>query len=467
MNAVLTLALKDLKLLVRDRFALFWILAFPLMFALFFGAIFGGDGDGGRGAISLTIVDEDGSDGSRALVERLSSNESVTLTRIGDGDAAPIESPTLDEARALVQKGRRSAYLRIPAGFGDNPYAVFGASSGDDAELEIGIDPGRSAETGFLQGILMETVFGAVFDRFRDKPVVQADLADVRRKVSEADDIAPGQKLVLQTFFGALGLFLDQLDWDAMDGATATSDGTAASGDADRASDAAPHDTGDAKSGGGLAAPFHVVDVSRDTAGLPRSTWDITFPQALVWGLMSVSLGFAITLVRERTAGTLLRLRMAPIGHAQLLLGKGLGCFLACTLTMAVLLGFASLALGLRVDSLPLLLLAMVSTAICFTGIMMTVSVLGKTEAAVAGASWGVLMPFAMIGGGMIPLFAMPGWLAQVSVISPFKWAITSVEGAIWRGFTLGDMALPCAILIGTGALFFGIGVTVYKKLDG
>ncbi len=37
MNAILTLALKDVKLLFRDKFALFWIFAFPLMFAFFFG----------------------------------------------------------------------------------------------------------------------------------------------------------------------------------------------------------------------------------------------------------------------------------------------------------------------------------------------------------------------------------------------------------------------------------------------
>ena len=56
MNAVLSLAGKELRLLVRDKFALFWILAFPLMFALFFGVIFGDGNGGGRGAMTLTIV---------------------------------------------------------------------------------------------------------------------------------------------------------------------------------------------------------------------------------------------------------------------------------------------------------------------------------------------------------------------------------------------------------------------------
>jgi ABC-2 type transport system permease protein len=91
---------------------------------------------------------------------------------------------------------------------------------------------------------------------------------------------------------------------------------------------------------------------------------------------------------------------------------------------------------------------------------------MGKTEAAVAGSSWGLLMPMAMIGGGMIPLIAMPSWLAKLSVISPFKWAITALEGAAWRGFTPADMVTPAGILVGMGALFFLLGVGIFRKLD-
>jgi len=443
MSAVLTLALKDLKLLFRDKFSLFWVFAFPLMFALFFGVIFGSDDGDGRGAIGITVVDEDGSAASRALVARLAGSESLRLTRTGDGPDAPWEALGLEEARELVQKGKRVAYLRIPAGYGDNPYAVFGAGGGEQAPLEIGIDPGRRAEAGFLQGVLMEAVFGALQDRFRDKEALSGDLAEARSSVAEAADLSTGQKLVLQTFFGALDVFVQSFDLDALE----------------------PEDGAEGSTG--MGQPFEVVDVTRDRTNRPRSTFDITFPQALVWGLMSVALAFAITLVRERTTGTLLRLRMAPIGQAQLLAGKALGCFLGCLLVMLFLQVFGVVALGLRIDSLPLLFLGMVSIAVCFTGIMMTVSVMGRTESAVAGSSWGVMMPFAMVGGGMIPLIAMPEWLVTVSAVSPFRWAITAIEGAVWRGFGLVDMLAPCGILIGIGVVFFTLGVAVFRRIEG
>lgn len=68
-------------------------------------------------------------------------------------------------------------------------------------------------------------------------------------------------------------------------------------------------------------------------------------------------------------------------------------------------------------------------------------------------------MILAMIGGGTIPLFVMPPLMQTMSGISPFKWAILAVEGAIWRGFTPREMLLPCGILLALGAVCFTIGV--------
>jgi hypothetical protein len=39
MRAALLIALKDVRILLRDRMALFWVFVFPVGFALFFGSI--------------------------------------------------------------------------------------------------------------------------------------------------------------------------------------------------------------------------------------------------------------------------------------------------------------------------------------------------------------------------------------------------------------------------------------------
>ena len=77
MGRILTLTLKDLRLLWRDKFSLFWVFVFPLVFGLFFGSIAGGGGP--RGKMAVVVVDEDDSEASRALVEHLADHESVRV----------------------------------------------------------------------------------------------------------------------------------------------------------------------------------------------------------------------------------------------------------------------------------------------------------------------------------------------------------------------------------------------------
>ncbi len=115
---------------------------------------------------------------------------------------------------------------------------------------------------------------------------------------------------------------------------------------------------------------------------------------------------------------------------------------------------------------LVLLVVAMGCVSLCFVGIMLLLSVLGKTEQAAGGIGWAVLMVMAMLGGGMVPAFFMPSWMQAISHVSPVKWAIVAMEGAIWRGFTPGEMLMPCLILVGVGALCSFIGVRAFAWTD-
>ena len=84
--------------------------------------------------------------------------------------------------------------------------------------------------------------------------------------------------------------------------------------------------------------------------------------------------------------------------------------------------------------------MAAVSTAFCFVGIMMLLSLVGKTEQATGGAAWGALTVMAMFGGGMIPIAFMPSFMANISNYDPVKWAVLSVEGAgLERLFVSGN----------------------------
>jgi ABC-2 type transport system permease protein len=183
----------------------------------------------------------------------------------------------------------------------------------------------------------------------------------------------------------------------------------------------------------------------------------------MLWGVLGCAAGFAISIARERSAGTLQRLLASPLGLQRILLGKALACFLASlfVISLLTLLGFA---LKMRPESFPKLAVAAVCTAACFVGIMMTVSVLGKTEQSVGGVGWAINLVMAMIGGCMIPVMFMPEFIQRVSILSPVRWSILAIEGAVWRQFSWLEMAWPCLILIGIGLAGFALGSFILRR---
>jgi ABC-2 type transport system permease protein len=216
----------------------------------------------------------------------------------------------------------------------------------------------------------------------------------------------------------------------------------------------------------GFNAPeIKAVSVERPS-NTPRSGFEISFPSAILWALIGCAAGFAQSMVYERTTGTFLRLRTTPLTRSQVLAGKGLACFLASVAVIALLLALARGFLGVRLENPGGIALAVLCAALCFTGIMMFISALGSTPRAVGGAGWAILLVMSMTGGGMIPLIAMPPWMRLVSNFSPVKWGVLGLEGAVWRGFSLAEMLVPCAILVGVGALAFALGVAMSRRWE-
>ncbi len=421
MQGLLTLALKDLRLLLRDRAGLFWILFFPLLMAIFFGSIFGGGGDGGANALPIALVDEDGTEASGAFADRLAKSEALRVERL-----------TRAEALDAVRKGRLVAYVALAKGFGDTGGLPFGV----DQPIEVGIDPSRRAEKGYLEGILMQSSFEGIVDQFSDPRRLQEPIKKSLESLDGGSDLPEDQRAGLRSFLGSLDTFLGSVD------------------------------TAVYRRGPAAAGPrIETVAIAEQETG-PRSAFEISFAQAVAWALLGTVASFAMSLVKERVEGTFLRLRVAPLTRGRILAGKGLACCVACTATVVLLLLVGRALFGVRVSNPLAMGLAIAAAAIGFTGLMMLIATLGRSERAVAGAGWGILLLMSMLGGGMVPLIAMPPWMQTASHASPVKWAILGMEGAIWRGFSLAEMLLPCAILLAVGVVAFAAGVANLSKSD-
>jgi len=63
MKQVIALALKDLRLMPRNRGGMFFTFVWPVLVTVLFGIMFGGNDNGAQGKVRVAIVDEDNTDG--------------------------------------------------------------------------------------------------------------------------------------------------------------------------------------------------------------------------------------------------------------------------------------------------------------------------------------------------------------------------------------------------------------------
>ena len=437
MNQVLVMALKDLRLLFRDKLGAFFIIGFPILMGLFFGMVMGGPPSAGaQSKIKIGMVDLDQSEVSGEFVRFMAAHESIALAE-----------SNYDAARESVRKGQRMAMVVLEKGFGETA----GVFWNQPPTIQVGVDPSRAAEAAMLQGMVMEGIGQLAGQRMTDMSSMSDTLASARDDLAADETISPGNRLLFNTFLGSLENMQKSIDALQTDSSVSSA--------------------GPVNAGGFEFAKIESIDVSRkidpkSQAGQMRqlkSKWDISFPQAMMWGVLACVAGFAISIARERTQGTMMRLQIAPITRSQILMGKALACFLSVILVVAFMIGLG-IFLGMRPGNYWMLAIAALCVATCFTGIMMIMSNLGKTEQSVNGAGWAISMVMAMIGGAMIPVMFMPQFMQKLSYLSPIKWAILAVEGAVWREFSLAEMMLPCGILLVTGVVGMAVGTAILTR---
>ncbi len=147
MTAAFAIALKDLRVLSRDPMALFWALAFPVVFALFFGSIMKVGSDAKRTPIEVVLVARaNPAVGATARALRAAGFE-VTLA----GEAA---------GRDAVRRGQAALLVDLPA-------------AGEQRAVRLGVDPTRSAEAEMARGALEAVLIRAAAPRTIALPPIE------------------------------------------------------------------------------------------------------------------------------------------------------------------------------------------------------------------------------------------------------------------------------------------------------
>jgi ABC-2 type transport system permease protein len=113
---------------LRDRTTVFLVMLLPVVLAVFFGLIFGGDDSF---TLHVGVVDEDGGEVGEELISGLQGQETLGL-RFG----------TRDEMLTALNKGEVSVVIALPAG------ATVALAAGESANVEVFVDPGRPLSGG-------------------------------------------------------------------------------------------------------------------------------------------------------------------------------------------------------------------------------------------------------------------------------------------------------------------------------
>jgi ABC-2 type transport system permease protein len=160
MRALIRLTIANTRSFLRDRAALFWTLAFPLIFVVTFGLIF----SGGPTPASYGFADLDNSEASAAIREAFKSIDGVTL----------VEG-TQEQLLQKMRDGEVNAVIIVPQGYGASV-----AAGGPPAMVTVYTDPSQS-QTDARTRTLVGFVLGAINQQAAGRPpAVQPDFQTIQ-----------------------------------------------------------------------------------------------------------------------------------------------------------------------------------------------------------------------------------------------------------------------------------------------
>jgi ABC-2 type transport system permease protein len=181
-----TLYIASLKEFIRDRGALFWTLAFPLIFILLFGLIFSGNG-----SVKYTVglVNQDSGQVGAALTDALKQPRPFT-----------IQTGALDAEMRELKKGQIDLVLVIPADLSDQ------VANKQTANVQMYYDPSASITNAQIEQNIVAQVLTTFNQRYTQTtpPLALETNTVTSTKLRSIDFLMPG---ILAMSLMQLGLF--------------------------------------------------------------------------------------------------------------------------------------------------------------------------------------------------------------------------------------------------------------------
>jgi ABC-2 type transport system permease protein len=176
----------------------------------------------------------------------------------------------------------------------------------------------------------------------------------------------------------------------------------------------------------------------------------------------------SISMLRERTSGTLERLMTLPLGKADILAGYGIAFGVLATLqaVVVVTLGFAVLGLHAAHGAWLVALLA-IGNAILGMALGLFVSAFAQTEFQAVQFMPALIFPQLILCGLFVPRDQMAGFLEAISWLLPLTYAFEALAKATNHKPLDAAFAADVLVIIGVTIAALGLGALTLRRRTG
>ncbi len=409
LKQLLLIALKDLRLIFRDRSALVLMLLAPFLLSIGMGALTGRFSGGSTSVfegIPVQIVNLDQDVLGNTLVQVFQSPELADLL-------APEIVMDPQAAKGLVDADKSAGVITIPKGFSESVIGA-GSQAGEISQIKFYANPTRSNSTGLLRSIL---------DQFLN----EVEIGQVSAQVIVTQLVQKG--LIAPVEAASFGAKIGQ-QIGAQTGSTPS---------------------------------IQVKTNQAETEALAFDVLAYMAPgMAMMFLMFTVTYG-ARSLLVENREGTLSRLLVAPTSTANVLGGKFAGIFFTAIAQLIILIGGTTLLFGLKWGDALGVILLILAAAFGATGWGVLFAAILKTPGQVAITGSAVMLIFGLLGGSFFDITMLPGWVQIFNKITPNAWANTAFY-ILSAGGKLKDIHSNLLGLLIMGLLLFVIAAALINK---
>jgi ABC-2 type transport system permease protein len=394
------IAIKDLKVRVRDRSAFVVLLILPMVMIIILGTVF--NWAGSSFTANVTLVDLDGGDMARRLTEDVFASPQLE-------DLLVVTTVATEaEARSLVEQGRTGAAVIIPAGFSSS------VSAGTKAAIIVLGNPETATQAGVIRNIV------ASFTTEVQRRQLAASVAI--RTLQQSGTVPP------QRMQEAVQSVLDEVSASQQTGAVL------------------------------------VKTTTQEGLRVPPALDYYAVGMALLYLIFTANTGTEGMLEekRQHTLSRILATptSRAQVLLGKLV---GIFVIAALQFTLIIILTRVLYNVNWGA-SVPAVIVMAVATVLAGAGLSTLIAALAHTPEQAGEIGPAVALIYSLLGGSMWSVYNMPAWLNSVSRLTFTRWSIEGFTSLMVNGGGVSSILRPVGVCLAMAAVFLLISVTVLNR---